>query len=438
MEWYFAGALLIGTVLVLMACGVPVALAFIVADVIGALVFMGGFVGLQQLIANSTDSITVFTLVPIPLFILMGELFFHTGLAVRVFDVLDKTFTRVHGRLAYITVLGGALFATLSGSTIANTAMMGEMMVPEMTKRGYKKPMALGPILGAGGLAMIIPPSTIAVLLGSIGRIDVGQLLIAGVIPGFVMAGLYLIVILVRTRLDPEAAPAYVVEKLPWWEVGFLILTRVAPMGLVIVAVVGTMLIGVATPSEAAAFGVVAVLILAVGYRVCSWEALKKSFLGTVRISGMLLLIVIGSSTFSQLLAFSGTVTGFLELITSANLSPTVAMIAMFGVVFVMGMFMEQISIMLITLPIFMPIVSSMGLDPVWFGVIVLIGLETGLITPPFGMELFALKGVVREYASLWEIARAGLPFLAAEVATAALVLVFPVLASALLPSVTS
>ena len=173
MEWYWSGLLLVATICVLMALAVPVAFAFFSASIIGVLVFIGGDVGMRQLVTSSSASITTFALVPIPLFLLMGELFFHTGVATSVFDAFDKLFGRMRGRLAYATVAGGTVFAALSGSSMANTALMGASMTPEMNRRGYKPHMSLGPILGTGGLAIIIPPSALAVLLGSLAKVDI-------------------------------------------------------------------------------------------------------------------------------------------------------------------------------------------------------------------------------------------------------------------------
>ena len=173
MEWYWSGLLLVATICVLMALAVPVAFAFFAASIIGVLVFIGGDVGMRQLVTSSSASITTFALVPIPLFLLMGELFFHTGVATSVFDAFDKLFGRMRGRLAYATVAGGTVFAALSGSSMANTALMGASMTPEMNRRGYKPHMSLGPILGTGGLAIIIPPSALAVLLGSLAKVDI-------------------------------------------------------------------------------------------------------------------------------------------------------------------------------------------------------------------------------------------------------------------------
>ena len=209
MEWYEALAVLLGTIVVLMAIGMPVALAFLAANIVGAWLFMGGERGVMQLLNNGLGSLTKYALVPIPLFLLMGEIFFHTGLGGRMFNAIDRLLGRLPGRLSYVTVIGGTAFSTLSGSSMGSTALLGSLMVPEMNRRGYKKHMSIGPILGTGGLAIIIPPSALAVLLATLAQIDVAALLIAGVIPGLILAMFYIGMITLQTRLDPSAAPAY-------------------------------------------------------------------------------------------------------------------------------------------------------------------------------------------------------------------------------------
>jgi tripartite ATP-independent transporter DctM subunit len=432
MEWYWAALLLIALLLFMMACGIPVALAFLSVDAIGGYLFMGGFSGLQQFVSDTTVSITSFALVPVPLFILMGELFFHSGLSFRVFDVLDKVLGRLPGRLSYLTVVGGTIFATLSGSSLANTAMLGETMIPEMTSRGYKRYMAIGPILGTGGLAMIIPPSTLAVLLGSIGRINVGGLLVGGILPGLVLAGLYMLTIFIRVTIDKEAAPSYSADRATPVEAVKLLTLNILPMSIVIFAVIGGILAGITTPTEASAFGVLAVFILTLVYRACTWDAFKKAIFGTARLSGMILFIVVGSSAFSQILTFSGATGGLLQWAISLDLTAMGTLVLMFVVVLVLGMFMDQVSIMLITLPIFMPLVHHFGLNPVWFGIIVLLGLEIGLVSPPFGMELFIMKGVAPRGTTLREIIRAGFPFLLCAILTVILIMNFPALVTTL------
>jgi hypothetical protein len=209
MEWFEALALLVGSIMFLMALGMPVALAFLAANILGAWIFMGGERGIVGLLNNGWGALTTFALVPIPLFLLMGEVFFQTGLGQRMFSAIDRLLGRLPGRLSYVTVLGGTGFSTLSGSSMGSTALLGSLMVPEMGRRGYKKHMSIGPILGTGGLAIIIPPSALAVLLATLAQIDVGALLIAGVIPGLILAGFYVATIYLQTRLDPEAAPPY-------------------------------------------------------------------------------------------------------------------------------------------------------------------------------------------------------------------------------------
>jgi tripartite ATP-independent transporter DctM subunit len=204
MEWFEALAVLLGTIIFLMAVGMPIALAFLAANIIGAWVFMGGERGITQLLNNGLGSLTKYALMPIPLFLLMGEIFFHTGLGGRMFTAIDKLLGRLPGRLSYVTVLGGTAFSTLSGSSMGSTALLGSLMVPEMSRRGYKSHMSIGPILGTGGLAIIIPPSALAVLLATLAQIDVAALLIAGVIPGLVLASFYIATIWIQTQDRPN------------------------------------------------------------------------------------------------------------------------------------------------------------------------------------------------------------------------------------------
>ena len=264
MEWFESLALLLGSILVLMAIGMPVALAFLAANIVGAWFFMGGAKGVTLLLNNGFGGLTNYALVPIPLFLLMGEIFFYTGLGKRMFNAIDRLLGKLPGRLSYVTVLGGTAFSTLSGSSMGSTALLGSLMVPEMTERGYKKHMSIGPILGTGGLAIIIPPSALAVLLATLARIDVGALLIAGIIPGLILASLYIATIYIQTRIDPDAAPAYEVEDLRFGQKMRLFFGDVVPMLSVMVVIVIGMVGGLITPSEAAAFGALGVLILAV------------------------------------------------------------------------------------------------------------------------------------------------------------------------------
>lgn len=430
MEWFEALGLLVGSMMLLMALGMPVALAFLAANILGAWVFMGGERGISALLNNGWGSLTIFALVPIPLFLLMGEIFFQTGLGSRMFSAIDKLLGRLPGRLSYVTVLGGTGFSTLSGSSMGSTALLGSLMVPEMKRRGYKSHMSIGPILGTGGLAIIIPPSALAVLLATLAKIDVGALLIAGVIPGLILAGFYVATIYIQTRLDPDAAPAYDVEAMTLSQKFGILMRDVVPMIGLMVAIVIMMINGIVTPSEAAAFGALGVLILAAIYRCLTWEAIRQSVRGALRVTLMAYLIVFGSATFSQLLAFSGASRGLINWATGFDLEPTMMLLVMFAVLLVLGMFMEQISIMLLTVPIFFPLAQTLGFDPIWFGLIMLLALEISFTTPPFGLLLFVMKGVAPADTTMGEIYRAAMPFILCSLMVVALLILFPVLAT--------
>ena len=205
MDWLYAFAILISSIMVLMGLGLPVAFAFFATNIMGLFLFFGGSRGVTQMISNFSEAVTTYSLAPLPMFLVMGSLFFRSGLGERVIQAIDLAIGNLRGRLSYVTLGAGSIFAALSGSSMANAGMMGSLMAPEMLKRGYKPHMAYGPILGAGSLAVIIPPSTLGVLLGSLAEIDVGALLIAGVVPGIVLVLMYSGLIWVQTAIDPEA-----------------------------------------------------------------------------------------------------------------------------------------------------------------------------------------------------------------------------------------
>lgn len=440
MEWYWALAVLLGAILLLMALGTPVGIAFLGVNVVAAVAYFGGsgpfgervVNGIGTLAGNAFESMANFAIVPIPMFLLMGELFFHTGLASRMFNAVDKLMGKVPARLSYVTVAGGTAFATLSGSSMGSTALLGTLMVPEMSRRKYKKSMSIGPILGTGGLAMLIPPSALAVLLGTLAKIDIGRLLVAGITPGLILALMYTVLIYVRAKLDPEAAPVYEIEEISLGRKLRLFLFDVLPMisivGMVIVLIMG----GIATPSESAAFGGLGVLILAFAYRCFSWKALWKSLEGAARVTIIALLILFGSQTFSQILSFSGGSAGLIKWVTGFDVSPYVMLLCMFGILLLLGMFMDQLAMMLLTVPIFFPIVATLDfgmpleMKMIWFGVIMLMALEISFTTPPFGLLLFVMQGVAPPGTTFGEICLAALPYMACAMLLVALMIAFP------------
>ena len=346
-----------------------------------------------------------------------------------MFNAIDRLLGRLPGRLSYVTVLGGTAFSTLSGSSMGSTALLGSLMVPEMSRRGYKPHMSIGPILGTGGLAIIIPPSALAVLLATLAQIDVGALLIAGVIPGLILASLYIGTIWLQTRIDPDAAPAYEVEEMSLLAKLSLLMREVVPMVGVMVVIIVLMINGFVTPSEAAAFGALGVLILAAAFRCLSWEVMRKSINGALRVTLMAYLIVFGSATFSQLMAFSGASRGLVNWATSFDLAPLSMLLVMFAVLLLLGMFMEQISMMLLTVPIFFPLAQTLGFDPIWFGLIMLLALEISFTTPPFGLLLFVMKGVAPQGTTMRTIYTSAFPFIGCSLLLVALLVAFPGLA---------
>lgn len=427
MEWYVAGGLLLGMVVALMAFSLPVAFAFLLTNIAGVSILIGPVAGIEQLVADSTGSVTKFELVSVPLFILMGEMFFHTGIAAKVFDVLDKLLGGIAGRLSYLTILGGTLFAALSGSSMANTALLGSTLLPEMVSRGYKRHVSMGPIIATGGLAILIPPSALGVLLASLARIDVGKLLLAGIIPALLLAGMYIAVVYFSVRIDAVAAPQYKIEaRVSTGTMLWLIVTNLLPMGIVIFLVIGFIILGIATPTESAAFGVLGVGVVSGMFRALTWKALEKSLIGTAEISGMIFLIILGSTTFSELLSFSGASLGLINWVTTLKLSPYFILTAMIIIILFLGMLMESISIMMLTVPIFFPLAQSLGFDLIWFGTLMLISLEVGLATPPFGMGLFVLLGVAPRGTTLIEVSKAVFPYVMCTFAVIAALVFFP------------
>ena len=421
-----AGIAVFLLVIAFMALGVPVAFAFLAANLLGAWLIMGDWFGPLQLVDNSTSLITTFTLVAVPMFVFMGALLFHSGLALRVFDALETLFGRLPARLSYITVAGGATFSTLTGSTMANTAMLGSLMIPEMTRRGYAPHMSIGPIIGTGGLAMLIPPSSLGVLLGSLAGLNIGALLIAGIIPGLVLAVGYSLVIYLQAKLNPASAPSYGVQRAPIERRIKLLVFNILPLGLVVFCVVGFIVLGWATPSEAAAFGALSVAALAALSRKLTVKALTAALASTVRISGMVFLLILSSSVFSQLMAFSGVSTAVVDWSIGLEAGPYAKLLLMFALMLLLGMFMDQISILLLTIPVFFPLATSMGFDAVWFGVVVLLALEMSLTTPPFGLLLFLMQSVAPKGVTLGQVARAALPYLACDALLLGVLILFP------------
>jgi len=433
MDWWVPLTAIIGSVLAVMAAGVPVAFAFLFVTALAVLVIQGGGSTFEQLVLGIYSSVSSFSLVPIPLFIFMGVVLWHTQLGQRAVDALEKWMGRVPGRLSLLTVASGTVFSSLSGSTMANTAMLGSLLLPDLRRRGYSKMLTIGPIMASGGLAMMIPPSALAVILASIGKVSVAKVLIAAILPGIIMALCYTIYIVTRALLRPQEAPSYEVARASLRDRLQALVKDLLPLGLIVFSVTGLIVLGVATPTEAAALGALSSLILAAAHGRLTFELLRVALFDSLKITVMTFAIMGAATGFSQILAFSGATRGLLAAVLALDTHPIVLVLGMQLIVLVLGCFMEQIAIMLITLPIFIPVVKGLGLDPIWFAILMLINLETALMTPPFGLLLFVMKGASPPDISFGDIYRAATPFIVINLLVIAIVTLFPQIVTAVI-----
>lgn len=419
-------ALLLGGIMVLMLSGLPVAFAFLVLNLAGAWYFLGGEAGLQQLVRNGVLGVSSFSLVPIPLFIFMGDMLFQSGLAMRAINAIDRLIARVPGRMPVVVIVAGTVFSAISGSTIATTAILGTLMLPEMLKRGYDSKLAMGSIMGIGAVDMLIPPSALTVLLGSLALIPISDLLIAGVIPGLVMALLFVSYIIGTCIIYPEKGPIESPPEMTMWERWLPLFRDVLPLLSIFAAVVISMTSGWATPTEAAAVGAVATILIAMAYgsfKIAGFVAALKS---TASVTGAILLIIMGATTFAQILSFSGATQGLVGTVTAMVDNRWIILGGMILVLLILGCFIDSVSIMLITLPFFMPLIGQLGFDKVWFGIVFLICMQFGLLSPPFGLLLFTMRSVAPASVPTKDIFAAIMPYLVMLLLMVLVIIVFP------------
>lgn len=430
MSWVEIFVIIVGGVLALLGVGMPVAFTLFFVTVVGIVVTQGVGGPLQQLVLSIQSSVSSFTLLPVPMFILMGEILWQTKIAEKALSALDKFLGRFPGRLSLLAIMSGTVFSTLSGSTIANTALLGKLLVPQMRKLGYSGVMSMGPVMGSGALAMLIPPSALAVIFASVANVSIGRLLLALILPGLLLAVLYAAFVVVTAVVRPDLAPAQPVELLPVRERLRGIVIYVLPLSIIVFLVIGVIFIGVATPTEAAALGCVGSLALAVAYRGLTLKGLMEALKGTVSVSVMMLTILAAATGFSQLLAYTGASRGFLDFVIGLTQSPIMFLVFVMILILILGAFLEQIAIMLITLPILMPIVLALKVDPIWFSVLMLINLEISLMTPPFGLLLFVMRGVVPSEVKTGEILKSAVPYVLINLAVIALIIALPSIAT--------
>lgn len=438
MTWFIPFLSILGGLLLLMVGGVPIAFAFLGVTAAGVWILQGGGLAFQQLVLSMIGSVSSFALVPIPLFIFMGAVLWRSDLGQKAVDAIELSLGRLPGRLSLLALTSGGVFSALSGSTMANTAMLGRLLMPQMISRKYAEDMSMGPIMAAGGLAMMIPPSSLAVVLATLAKLSVAQVLIAAIVPGLLMAAGYAAYIITRAVIRPDAAPEARTEKVKWLLALKALSRDVFPLGIIILAVTGLIILGFATPTEAAAMGALASLLLCVFYRRLTVGLIRESLVDTLKISVMAFAILAGALGFTQILAYSGATSGLLSAVFALDITPIMAVIMMMVVVLILGCFMDQVAIMLITLPFFMPIVQAIGFDPVVFGVLMLVNLETALMTPPLGLLLMVMKGAAPPGTSLGQIYRAAIPYIMVNIVVIAFVVAFPQVVSTVVEAVFS
>lgn len=428
-EWYWALFMLLGVAVSLLFLGLPVAFAFFTANIIGVFIFMRGTIGLSVTPIEYALSLTKYSLIPVSLFILMGEILFHSGVAFRSINAIDRLISRVPGRLSLVAIAGGSVFSSLSGSTIANTALLGNLLLPDMLKRGYHPSMALGPIMAVGGIAMLIPPSALAVLLASLAERSITDLLLAGIVPGILMAISFVVYVVVRCRINPDLAPVSDGQDVYGWDRWKPFVCDVLPLFVIFIVVIGSIFFRIAAPEEAAALGCIAAVCISMAYRQLTFSNLMKALRETAKINIMLLFIIAGSLTFAQVLQISGATSGVLQTLDMFEFTPMTGMLVMMVILLILGCFLDQISMILLTLPFFLPFSESLGMDPTWLMVMMLIAMEISLTTPPFGLLLFVTKGVAPPEIGMSQIYLAALPMIAIEMTIMVAIVLFPSLA---------
>lgn len=430
MEWYLILLLGIAILFALFLSGAPIFLAFLFAILVGVY-FIIGPAGFPMFANSILDTVSITSLASIPLFILMGELLFRSGTMDVLFDSIDKLVGRVRGRQYVLVVVLSAVFGALSGVAMAVAAMLGRAIMPGMQARGYDRNIAAGLIVGGASLAPIIPPSLLAVIVGSIADVSISKLLVAGVIPGLLLGGVFLAYVFARIAFNPDLAPKSVAAERGDVTASeqIIALVRTLPFVIVIFAVMGLIMMGIATPSESAATGVVGALLTAAIYRNLNFKMIWNSLMAAATVSAMILAIMAMSKMFTQLLAFTGATSELVQLVANLDVGPTVMLLIMLAVPFLLCMFIDTIAVILLTIPIYQPVVTGMDFDPVWFWLLFLVNITLGAITPPFGYTLFAFKAVVPDM-TISDVYRATWPFVLLFLTGIGLIIAFPGIAT--------
>ena len=381
-------AILVG----LFLTGVPIFLAFMIM-IISGVVFMFGDAAFGMVVNSMYETGTLAALGTVPLFILLGEILFRSGSMEVLLDSIDKLVGRVRGRGYVLSISLSTVLGALSGSGIAVAAMLGRSLLPMMRRRGYDTKLSIGTILAGACLAPIIPPSILAIIVGTLADVSIASLLIAGVLPGLLLAVLFVTACLIKVRINPELAPVEENVETVDLRGKLKAVLGLLPFTVIIFMVMGLIMLGIATPSESAATGVLGAILTAAYYRKLSFRMLYEAIGEAALLASVILLILASAVMFTQLLAFTGATRALTEVITSMDVSAPMMFFLMMLIPFILCMFIDQLGLMLVIIPIYLPIIKVMEFDPVWFWLLFLLNITLGAITPPFGYIMFAVKG---------------------------------------------
>lgn len=404
-----AGTLLLALLFLFFSLGLEIAFSLGLVGLLGLLWLKGWTVGLGVVGSVAWSNASSFSFVAVPLFVFMSAILLHSGIGQSLYAAVARWVGFLPGGLAVASIFACAIFAAVSGSSVATAATIGMIAIPEMESRGYHKPLIYGSLAAGGTLGILIPPSVPMIIFGVMTETSVGQLYMAGILPGILLGLLFAAYIVGYAMLYPGRAPRGEEGRVPLRE-KLRSLVEVAPIALLIVVVLGSMYFGIVTPTEAAALGVSMSLLLAVTIGRLSWPGLVRAFHEAVRTTSMIMLIIIFASIFSHVIALLGTPRALLGLVTGLNLAPWMVFALIFGVLIAIAYALEELSVMIIMLPILFPLVTGLGFDPVWFGIVMIVWLEMGFITPPVGINLFVIQGVARG-SSMRDIAVGSTPF---------------------------
>ena len=390
----------------MMLVGLPIAVSMAVVGIVGGIAAYGApFMNSIAPVVWGVHNDNLLT--SIPLFVLMGELLLRSGIADRMFGALAAWLGRLPGGLLHTNIGCSALFAATSGSSVATAATVGTVALPALHKRGYAMDMSLGSIAAGGTLGILIPPSVNMIVYGSLTDTSIGQLFIAGLIPGLVLTGLFMLWIMVHALLTGNDRRE---EKIPLKERIRLLKDLIAP-GVVFSVVMGSLYTGIATTTESAALGVVCALFFTWRSGKLNGALLENCFIQTARTSGMILLVMTAAFILNLAIGLTGVAEAMTQWVTSFGLSATAMLLILVVFYLILGMFMDVMSMMVATIPITYPIVSALGVDPVWFGIFIVLMCELGLITPPVGMNLFVVHGIRPDRGSIRDAIVGALPY---------------------------